>query len=341
MRAIVLEEPGRFAPVELPEAADPGPGEALVAIRRVGVCGTDLHAFHGRQPFFSYPRILGHELGVEVVATGPGVTSVRPGDRCALRPYLDCGACDTCRRGRPNCCTALAVLGAHVDGGMRERLVVPADHLHPSATLSLDHLALVETLSIGGHAVARVDPKPEDDERALVIGAGPVGLAVATFLRAAGVAPVLADVSADRRRFAEAWARVPVVDPEPDPTEAVLAAFRGEPPTLVFDATGNATSMAGAFRLVANGGRLVFVGLVQADITFFDPDLHRRELTLHASRNATASDFDRTLRLLESGTPDLGPWVTERCMLDEVPAVFPTWADGSRPGQVKGIVSID
>lgn len=341
MRAIVLEEPGRFAPAQLPEAARPGPGEVLVSIRRVGVCGTDLHAFHGRQPFFSYPRILGHEMGVEVVAAGEGVTSVRPGDRCALRPYLDCGVCDTCRRGRPNCCTSLAVLGAHIDGGMRERLVVPADHLHRSATLSFDELALAETLSIGGHAVVRVDPRAEDDERVLVIGAGPIGLAVATFLDARGITPALMDVSEGRRAFAASWAGVRTLAPGDDPAAAARDAFGGELPTLVFDATGNAASMAGSFGLVAHGGRLVFVGLVQSDIAFFDPDLHRRELTLFASRNATAADFDRSVRLLESGTLDLGPWMTDRCTLDEVPAVFPSWADGSRPGQVKGLVSID
>lgn len=339
MRAIVLEEPGRFAPVDLPEAADPGPCEVLVAIRRVGVCGTDLHAFHGRQPFFSYPRILGHELGVEVLAVGEGVSRLRAGDRCALRPYLDCGTCDTCRRGRPNCCTSLAVLGAHIDGGMRERLVVPEDHLHPSATLSFDELALAETLSIGGHAVARVSPGL--GERALVVGAGPIGLAVATFLQAAGVAPVLVDVSEGRRAFAAAWAGVRTIAPREDAAAAARDAFGGELPTLVFDATGNAASMARSFQLVAHGGRLVFVGLVQGDITFFDPDLHRRELTLYASRNATASDFERSVRLLESGTLDLAPWLTDRCRLDEVPATFPTWADGGRPSQVKGIISIE
>jgi 2-desacetyl-2-hydroxyethyl bacteriochlorophyllide A dehydrogenase len=339
MRAVVLEEPGRFAPVELPEAAAPGPCEVLVAIRRVGVCGTDLHAFHGRQPFFTYPRILGHELGVEVLAVGPGVSRVRAGDRCALRPYLDCGTCDTCRRGRPNCCTSLAVLGAHIDGGMRERLVVPDDHLHPSTTLSFEELALVETLSIGGHAVARVEPA--GDERVLVVGAGPIGLAVATFLNAQGIAPVLADLSAGRRAFAASWAGVRTIDPGDDAAPAARAAFGGELPTLVFDATGDARSMTRSFSLVAHGGRLVFVGLVQGEIAFFDPDLHRRELTLYASRNATAADFDRSVRLLESGTLDLGPWMTDRCTLDEVPAIFPTWADGNRPGQVKGLISIE
>ena len=185
----------------------PAPGEALVAVRRVGVCGTDLHAFHGRQPFFHYPRILGHELGVEVLDVGAGVTDVRPGDRCALRPYLECGRCDTCRRGFPNCCPDLAVIGAHIDGGMRERQVVPADHLHASRTLSFDELALAETLSIGGHAVVRGGPDPlgprahprRRPDRPRHHG-GPC---------ARGVQPVVCDISAERRDFARPGPRSP------------------------------------------------------------------------------------------------------------------------------------
>jgi 2-desacetyl-2-hydroxyethyl bacteriochlorophyllide A dehydrogenase len=326
MRAVTLLEPGHLALTAIPEEAEPGPIEVLVAVRRVGVCGTDLHAFHGRQPFFSYPRILGHELGVEVLAVGSEVTNVRRGDRCALRPYLECGACDACLRGLPNCCTDLVVLGVHADGGMRERLLVPADHLYPSPGLSLDQLALVETLSIGGHAVAR--GAPVAGERALVIGAGPIGLGVSQSLSAARVEPVICDIRPERRAFARSWAPLDVIAPGDDPQEAVREAFGGELPTLVFEATGHAASMATAFSLVAHGGRLVFVGLVQADISFHDPELHRRELTLLASRNATASDFLRSVALLEKGSVDVGPWLTDRCALADVPSVFPTWSAG-------------
>jgi 2-desacetyl-2-hydroxyethyl bacteriochlorophyllide A dehydrogenase len=292
----------------------------------VGVCGTDLHAFHGRQPFFSYPRILGHELGVEVLAVGSGVANVRPGDRCALRPYLECGSCDACLRGRTNCCTRLVVLGVHADGGMRERLLVPANHLYPSAVLTFDQAALVETLSIGGHAAAR--GVPVAGERALVIGAGPIGLGVSLALRAAQVEPVICDLRPDRRAFARSWAQLDVMEPGDDLPGAVREAFGGELPTLVFEATGNAASMAATFSLVAHGGRLVFAGLVQADISFHDPELHRRELTLLASRNATDSDFLRSVALLEEGSVDVGPWLTDRCALADVPEVFPTWAAG-------------
>jgi 2-desacetyl-2-hydroxyethyl bacteriochlorophyllide A dehydrogenase len=337
MRAVTLIEPGRFGSIDLPEATIAGAGAALVAVRRVGVCGTDLHAFHGRQPFFRYPRILGHELGVEVLEVGDGVTNVRPGDRCAVRPYLECGRCDTCRRGLPNCCPNLTVLGAHIDGGMRERQVVPADHLHASKTLTFDELALAETLSIGGHAVVRGGPTAED--RVLILGAGPIGLSITAYLRSRGVAPVVCDISAERRDFALDWAAVRVIEPSDDMEAAVRDALDGELPTVVFDATGSATSMASSFSLVAHGGRLVFVGLVQDDITFHDPELHRREITLAASRNALASDFERSVAMLESRSVDVAAWLTQRCALEDVPSVFPGWAGGESVA-IKAIVDV-
>ena len=327
MRAVKLLEPGELVTTTIPDDPEPGPSEALVAVRRVGICGTDLHAFHGRQTFFSYPRILGHELGVEVLAVGSEVVRVSSGDRCALRPYLECGSCDACLRGLPNCCSHLAVLGVHADGGMRERMVVPADHLHPSPALSFDQLALVETLSVCGHAVVR--GAPVSGERTLVIGAGPIGLGVSRWLIEGRVRPVVCDIRPERRAFAESWSGLESIAPGDDPVPAVREAFDGELPTLIFEATGSAASMTPAFSLAGQGGRLVFVGHAPVDISFHDPELHRRELTLLASRNATASDLLRSVALLEGGAVDVELWLTDRCALADVPSVFPAWAAGT------------
>jgi threonine dehydrogenase-like Zn-dependent dehydrogenase len=222
---------------------------------------------------------------------------------------------------------------------MRERLVLPADHLHPSDQLTLDELALVETLSIGAHAVARACPS--DDDRVLVLGAGPIGLGIAAHLRARGVDALVADVNAARRAFAASWAgaRTLALESGQDPVTALQAAWAGEPPTLVMDATGNAASMAGTFALAAHGGRIVFVGLFQGDVSFHDPDFHRRELTLLASRNATAADVGSTIGLLESRSVTLDAWLTDRCALSETPEMMPVWASGPS-ATIKGLIEV-
>ncbi len=336
MKQIVLEAPGRFAAGDTPEPV-PGPDDAIVRVHRVGICGTDLHAFRGRQPFFEYPRVLGHELGVEVVEVGDAVTDVRAGDRCAVEPYLHCGVCIPCRRGRTNCCSRLEVLGVHTDGGMRPLLRVPAVKLHRSAALSLDQLALVETLGIGAHAVERADIQPDD--RIVVVGAGPIGLSVIQF--AIGTGRPLAVMDLSERRLAFCRARFGVahtVTPGPGAPAALASLFDGDLPTLVFDATGSAASMAGAFELAASSGRIVFVGICQGAVAFDDPNFHRRELTLLASRNATAATFRQIIDMMETGRIDPAAWITHRLALDEVPERF--GAIAGDPEVVKAMIAV-
>ncbi len=325
MNAIQLQQPGEFVRATLPEPAQPGEGEALVAVRAIGVCGTDIHAFRGKQPFFDYPRILGHELGVEVLAVGPGVDHVKAGDRCSVEPYLNCGRCGACRRGKTNCCTSMQVLGVHVDGGMRERMLLPACRLHPSDSLDFEQLALVETLAIGFHAVERAGVNANEDT--LVIGAGPIGLAVTQFLLARGARVTVADISPQRLAFCrESLGVSRTVDAgKENLADAMAAITDGALPTAVFDATGHKTSMESAFGLVAHGGRLTFVGLFQGDVTFNDPQFHRRELTLLASRNALSRDFPRIIALVADGKISTRPWITHRGTLLEVPELFPGW----------------
>lgn len=339
MQTVILEAPGKFLLTRTAAPETPGDGEALVRVRRIGICGTDLHAYRGRQPFFSYPRILGHELGVEVLAVGPGVTNVAPGDVCAVEPYLDCGRCIACRRGKPNCCAALKVLGVHIDGGMRERITVPARKLHGSRKLAPEQLALVETLGIGAHAVARA--RLEAGETVLVIGAGPIGLSVVEFVRAAGARLLVLDANAQRLDFCRSRYRVEHTIAASDTAlERVQNLTGGDLPTTVFDATGNTTSMEAAFRYVAPGGRLVFVGLVQDTIRFQDPDFHRKEITLLASRNSTAEEFRRIIGLMETGVIDTGPWITHRTGLAELPEAFPGWL-APEAGVLKAMVELE
>jgi threonine dehydrogenase-like Zn-dependent dehydrogenase len=326
MRQVVLLEPGRFGRRDV-EPPRPAGGEALVRVRRIGVCGTDLHAYAGRQPFFSYPRVLGHELAVTVEEAPAGDPRVRPGDVCAVRPFLNDPMSRASLRGRPNCCEALRVLGVHVDGGMGDLLAIEPRFLHPVPDLDLEAAALIEPLSIGCHAVGRGRPTPED--RTLVIGAGPIGLATAQFVALAGAPLTLVDVSPARRASAA------VIVPTADVVDAVDPEARFD---CVFDATGSAASMTRAFDHVASGGRLVFVGLTLEPLTVNDVELHRRELTVLASRNATPADFERVIAAVRGGHVDPLTWVTHRLGLDELVDGFE--AIRADPALIKAIVTL-
>jgi 2-desacetyl-2-hydroxyethyl bacteriochlorophyllide A dehydrogenase len=345
MQTIILDKPFHFSLTHTAPPQHLQPGEALVRVQCVGVCGTDLHAYRGRQPFFSYPRILGHELGVEVVDLMPPQMStanssskpfIQTGDHCSVEPYLNCGHCIACRRGKTNCCTSLQVLGVHIDGGMREFIVVPVHKLHKSATLSYEQLALVETLGIGAHAVDRA--ALQTDEWVLVIGAGPIGLSVIQFAQLHTRNIIVLDMSAQRRNFcAQQLGIAHVIDATPEALPAIASITKNDLPTVVFDATGNVQSMNSAFQFVAHGGKLVFVGLVQADVTFNDPFFHRRELTLLASRNAPSQEFPRIIQLVESGHIDTRPWVTHRVAAAAMPTQFDQWQKPDS-GLIKAVV---
>jgi len=338
MKTLVLEKPGQFEAVDAPLPGSPQAGEALVRVHRIGVCGTDLHAYRGRQPFFTYPRVLGHELGVEVLSVGEGVTSVSPGDRCSVEPYLNCGSCVACRRGKPNCCAQLKVLGVHTDGGMREQMIVPARKLHRSQSLTYDQLALVETLAIGCHAVSRA--KLEEGEWALVIGAGPIGLTVMQFAAEAGARVIAMDTNAARLAFCRTALGIShTLQVDGDPLPRLQEMTGGELPTAVFDATGSAASMAASFNYPAQGGRLALVGLFQGDLSFNDPNFHRRELTLLASRNALPADFTRIIGLMESGRIDTSPWITHRAPLSEAGGRFSGWVL-PETGVIKAMIDV-
>ena len=340
MKAILLRQPGHFEQIDIDPPARPGPGQALVRVQRVGICGTDISGYLGKMPFYSYPRIPGHELGVEVLQVGPGVDNVRPGDRCSVEPYMNCQECFACRRGRPNCCQQLQVLGVHTDGGLRPEFLVPARKLHRSETLTLDQLALVETLGIGCHAVDR--GRPEPGEHLLVVGAGPIGLSVVEFARLAETRVTVLDMNQQRLDFCRDVMKVDHTvrfAGDGSEIEALKEITAGALPTLVIDATGSPASMCHAFNYVAHTGRLVFVGIVNTEISFPDPLLHAREMTVLASRNSLPKDFRRIITLIEEGRIDTGPWITHRTPFEELIERFPSYTK-PETGVIKAIVEL-
>lgn len=337
MRQLILNDVAdlRLRDVERPAA--PAPGFVQARVRRVGICGTDLHAYAGKQPFFAYPRVLGHELAVEVVACGDGVSTVAVGDCVAVRPYLECGHCRACQRGLTNCCSTLKVLGVHIDGGMQEYINLPADHLHHAHGASLEGLALVEMLSIGFHAVRRAQSLPDD--RLVVVGLGPIGLGVALAARERGLTITALDPSPVRRQFALDHGLVhAAAHPTDQPAQTAQDLCGGHAPDIVFDATGHVGAMESSFTIPGSGGKVVYVGLVQDHIRFYDPELHRREISILASRNATAVDFDAVIAAVPH--IDVTAWVNRTTTPDELAGVMPLWRDPAA-GVIKGMLSFD
>ncbi|WP_019908567.1 zinc-binding alcohol dehydrogenase family protein [Paenibacillus sp. HW567] len=324
MRGIVCEEIGRFAYHE--DLTEPvrAEGEAVVRIHRIGICGTDLHAYQGNQPFFSYPRVLGHELAGIIESIGANEAGLRAGDQVSIIPYMHCGECPACLSGKTNCCKNMKVFGVHIDGGMRERVVIPAQHLLKTEGLTLDQSAMLEPLAIGAHAIRRSGIRPGDT--VLVIGAGPIGLGVMALARFAGASVIAMDVNEERLKFCQTWAKVEhTVNALVSPEEQLSKLTNGNLAPVVIDATGNAGSMTGAFGYVAHGGTLVYVGLVKSDITFNDPDFHSREMTLMGSRNATKEDFDYVLKAISAGYADMDLYISHRSSFEDMISKFDGW----------------
>ena len=342
MKAIQLEKPQSLRLIDIPEPAAPGPGEALVRVHRIGICGTDYGGYLGKMPFFSYPRIPGHELGVEVATVGEGVANVRPGDRCAVEPYINCQRCYSCERGHTNCCENHQTLGVHCDGGMRPLFLVPARKLHISRTLAFEQLALVETLAIGCHAINRGHPQP--GEHVLVIGAGPIGLSVIEFAKLGGAKTIVMDMNEQRLAFVRE--RLGIGDTiltqgDGEELKALSALTGGRLADVVVDATGSNKSMSHALNYCTFAGRLVYVGITQQEVSFpHAPIMHRRELTLLASRNALPPEFTRIITLIEDGQLDTRPWLTHHADFAELIRVFPEWLK-PETGVIKAIVHVE
>jgi len=339
MKVIRLNKPGEWEVLNHPKPdTNLKPGEALLKVKKMGVCGTDLHAFKGTQPFFDYPRILGHELAVEVVGIADDVTKVKVGDLCSVEPYYNDIVGQAVKQGKTNCGEHLKVLGVHVDGGMQEYFKYPAKFLHASNTLSEDQLVMIEPLAIGCHAIDRANIT--QDDTVLVIGVGPIGLGTIQFAQLKGAHVLAMDIDVEKLEKCKKITKIQeLVDATKDVEGQLQDLLDGNLPTVILDATGNATSMMNTFKYAAAGGTIVFIGLFMGDITFNDPYFHKKELTLKASRAALGSDFSRIIRLIEAGKIDPVPFITHRMKLDEVPDKFEK-LETYQGGLIKAVIEL-
>ena len=296
-------EPGRFAIVEQPLPTQAPEGWVLVDIAVVGLCGTDYHIFEGKPPYLEYPRVIGHELSGRLVADLPdpegGAGGLSAGSLVVINPYVSCGECRPCLRGKPNCCMKIGVLGVHRDGGLTSRIAVPAGNVYSAEGLDEVAAAMVEFLAIGAHAVARSGIAAGD--RVLVTGAGPIGIGTALFARLAGAEVHLLDLS--RKRLDQAAAKFGFVHLHDDPA-AILQGDLTDGFDLVFDATGSAKAIEAGFALLAHGSTYVLVSVVKDRIGFEDAEFHKRETRIIGSRNALRADFEHVMAAIRSGAID-------------------------------------
>jgi 2-desacetyl-2-hydroxyethyl bacteriochlorophyllide A dehydrogenase len=335
MKILTCIEPGTLDYEEIGEPVAEA-GHSIIKIQRIGICGTDLHAFEGTQPFFSYPRILGHELAAEFVSGNPDFTA---GERVTIIPYFNCGECIACRRGKPNCCVNMKVCGVHVHGGMVEYLSVPDYALVHGQGLSFDELALVEPLAIGAHSISRA--AVEKDEFVLVVGAGPIGLGTMEFARIAGGKVIALDINDQRLQFCKDKLKVEhtINGLSENVAERLAEITNGDMPTVVIDCTGSLRAINTAFAYLAHGGRYVLVGLQKAEISFSHPEFHKRESTLMSSRNALRSDFDHVIASMKSELVNPATYITHRVAFNQVKTEFNGWLNPAN-GVIKAMVEM-
>jgi len=334
MLTVICEKPGSLVALSRQKPIR-GEGETLIRIKRVGVCGTDLHIFTGNQPYLDYPRVMGHEFSgiVEEADVASGLVA---GDVVYVMPYLSCGTCIACRQGKTNCCTHIQVLGVHRDGAFTEYLSLPNQFVHKADGITLDQAAMIEFLSIGAHAVRRSDLQL--GQRVLVVGTGPIGMAAAIFAKLKGANVSVLDTRDDRLDFCREQLEVDAtVKIGSDDKERLSALTNGEFFDVVFDATGNPKAMERGFEFIAHGGKYVMISVVKDTITFSDPEFHKREATLLGSRNATAEDFQYVQKCLREGLIPDNALNTHRMSLVDVASQFSTLLDPSQ-GVVKAII---
>ncbi|MEJ0031569.1 MAG: zinc-binding alcohol dehydrogenase family protein [Bacteroidota bacterium] len=337
MKVLTCTSPGAF---EYSEQSIPtlSKNHAIIKIKRIGICGTDLHAFEGTQPYFNYPRVLGHELAGELI-DADGADDFKKGEIVTLIPYFNCGSCIACRSGTPNCCVNLKVFGVHIDGGMKEYISVPSSSLMHGMGLPVDTLALAEPLAIGAHGIRRANVKP--GEFVLIVGAGPIGLGLMEFAKIAGANVIALDINQQRLEFCRSRLNINHVinAASADALASMKEITNDDMPTVVIDATGSLKAINNSFQFLAHGGRYVLVGLQKGEIGFSHPEFHKREGTLMSSRNATREDFDLVLNALKTKKIDPTNYITHRVSFDDVPGQFEHWLlPGS--GVIKAMVEI-
>jgi 2-desacetyl-2-hydroxyethyl bacteriochlorophyllide A dehydrogenase len=336
MKYIVCEKPGKFL---LKEKKEPKKeyGKAILKVKKVGICGTDLHAYSGNQAFFDYPRILGHELATEVLDIEDNNKGIKVGDNVVVMPYLSCDKCIACRNGKTNCCSKMQVLGVHADGGMQEKIIVPIELLIPAPNLSDNAMTLVEPLAIGAHAIRRAQLRA--GENIVVVGCGPIGIGILKLAQIAGANVIAIDVNQNRLDYAKETLGVDHIVLAGEEAFGKIAKITNHNmATAVFDASGHKGALEFGHNFMCHGGRYILVGLSKGEIVFNHPTIHAKETTLMCSRNATLEDFKHVMAILEEGKFPIDSFITDNVDFNDMITNFEGWLNPEN-GVIKATVN--
>ncbi len=320
MKAIQCNEPHSLSYVEIP-APIKTKGNALLKIKRIGICGTDLHAYVGTQPFFNYPRILGHELALEVLESD----KFTKGELVTIIPYFNCGKCIACINEKGNCCVSINVFGVHINGGMQETISVPENAIIKGNGLTANELALVEPFAIGAHSINRANI--QKGEFVLVLGAGPIGLGIIAIAQLKGANVIVLDINENRLDFCKKELQInkTINSATENVIEQLQQITNNNMPTVIIDATGNLKAINTAIHYLAHGGRFVLVGLQKEAFSFSHPEFHKREATLMSSRNATKQDFEIVINYFKNKQIDASKFITHEVKFENVVDEFKNW----------------
>ena len=323
IKYIVCEKPNQFE-LKQKKVPERKKGEALLAVKKVGICGTDLHAFKGNQPFFDYPRVLGHELGCVVIDIDENEKGIEKGDQVIVMPYINCGQCIACKNGKTNCCQYIKVFGVHTDGGMQDKITIPHRLLIKANDLSLDQITIVEPLAIGAHAIRRAGVKQGDV--VTVMGCGPIGIGIIGLCKYLGATVIALDLNESRLKVVkESFGADHTVNVLHNPSEEINKITNGHLSRHVIDATGNKRAIESGTDYMQHGGNYVLVGLHKGSLNFNHPKIHAKETTLLCSRNATEEDFNFVTEALRNGSFNSEAYITSNVAYNHILEQFDNW----------------
>ncbi len=323
MKAVMLEGPGQAQLASVAEPRIAGEDEILLEVRRIGLCGTDLNSYRGRNPLISFPRIPGHEVAATVAELNPKYPEWQPGTPVTLSPYKNCGQCAACRRNRPNACRFNQTLGVQRDGALTEFIAAPARKLF-RANLSLKELCLVEPLTVGFHATAR--GRVTADDTVAVFGCGGVGLgavAAAAFKNARVIGVDLDEAKLATAR--KAGATQTINSANEDLHEMLEQMTDGRGPDVIIEAIGSRQTFRAAVDEVAYAGRVVYIGFAKEEVAYESRLFVLKEVDILGSRNALPEDFLAVIQLLEARRFPVEDAVTHVVPMEEAPRILEAW----------------